>query len=192
VTPEGRARVAQNAVKHGLTSTRLVIREDEREEFETFRDGLLAEASPQGAFERIAFEELLHAAWNLRRFRRLEAEASTGSLDDFKNAGTAALLERLARYQARAQRAYTRAWKELRTLQTDRVLKDFRVEEELADDLPGLTDIEKMTKQTQWREIARRVNAPENLSGVDPDETPGGDEPDFRSPLVLEAVMPRA
>ena len=161
VTAEGKARVAQNAVRHGLTAKNLVVREDEHDEFETLRQDLHSQIAPEGALESIAFDELLHAAWNLRRFRRLEAEATKGTLEDLKSPETAALLERLARYQTRAQRAYSRAFAELRTLQTDRTLKEMRVEESLAETLPTLTDIAKMTKQTQWREIARTVNAPD-------------------------------
>jgi len=160
VTAEGKARVSQNAVRHGLTARHAVVRDDEHEEFAAFRDDLHEQIAPQGALETVAFEELLHAAWNLRRFRRLEAEAWTGAIEEFKKPETAALLDRLARYQARAQRAYSRALAELRLLQTDRTLKDMRVEEEMAADLPILTDIAKMTKQTQWREIAYRVNTP--------------------------------
>jgi hypothetical protein len=163
VTAEGKARVAQNALRHGLTAKNLVVREDEHDEFEALRYELHSQIDPQGALESIAFDELFHAAWNLRRFRRLEAEATRGALDDLKSPETAALLERIARYQGRALRAYSRALAELRTLQTDRTLKDMRVEPSLAETLPVLTDIAKMTKQTQWREIARAVNAPASV-----------------------------
>jgi len=149
VTPEGKARVGQNALRHGLTAKNLVVRDDEREEFTAFRDGLCAEINPRGALESIAFDELLHAAWNLRRFRRIEAEASIGTLDDFTDPQTAAVLDRLSRYQARAQRAYTRALNELRTLQTNRTLRQARLDEETAAQTPALTDICKLTKQTQ-------------------------------------------
>jgi hypothetical protein len=160
VTAEGKARVAQNALKHGLTARHLIVREDEREDFEALRDSLHDQIQPETALEAVAFEELLHAAWNLHRFRRLETEATKGTLEDLKSPETAALLDRLARYQARAQRAYSRALAELRTLQTDRILKDLRVEADLAATLPALADIGKVTKQTQWREIARAVNSP--------------------------------
>src|ERR1051326_4042981 len=91
-TEEGKARVARNAVRHGLTATHLVVREDDREVFESFRDGLLTELDPQGAIELATFEELLHAAWNLQRFRRLESETSLGTLDDFTDPQTTAVL----------------------------------------------------------------------------------------------------
>src|ERR1039458_10569240 len=82
-TDEGKARVSQNALRHGLTARHLVIRDDEHEEFADLLNSLSSELDPQGAIETIAFQELLHAAWNLHRFRRIEAEASRGTADDF-------------------------------------------------------------------------------------------------------------
>ncbi len=148
-TPEGKARVSQNALRHGLTSTRLVIRDDEREEFASFRDGLVLELNPQGAVEQVTFDDLLHAAWNLQRFRRLEAETCTGTLDDFTNPETAASLDRLGRYQARSQRAYYRALAELRKLQTNRALRGFKLDRETEANVPAITDINNLTKQSR-------------------------------------------
>ena len=48
----------------------------------------------------------------MQRFRRLESEISLGTLDDFTDPQTAAVLDRLTRYQARAQRAYYTALRE--------------------------------------------------------------------------------
>jgi hypothetical protein len=147
-TEQGKARVAQNAVRHGLTSQHLVVREDEREVFETFRKDLQSELDPQGAIEHATFEELLHAAWNLKRFRRLESETSLGTLDDFTDPQTTGVLDRLSRYQSRAQRAYYKALAELRTLQTNRALRTIKLAEEVEPEIPAITDINQLTKQT--------------------------------------------
>ncbi len=148
-TPEGKARVSQNAVTHGLASARLVVRDDEREEFAAFHKALSEELQPQGAVELVTFDELLHAAWNLRRFRRIEAECSLGTLDDFTDPQTTAVLDRLTRYQARAQRAYYRALAELRTLQTNRALRGVKLAEEDEPFVPAITDINEFSKQTR-------------------------------------------
>ena len=136
-TPEGKARVSKNALRHGLTARHLVIRDDEREEFTALQDSLSSELDPQGALEALAFNELLHAAWNLHRFRRIEAECSSGTPDDFTDPQTIAILDRLGRYQARAQRAYSRALQELRALQTNRALREAKLDEETAAELSG-------------------------------------------------------
>ena len=127
-TLEGKARVSQNAISHGLTAKHLVIRDDEREEFAVFQDSLVADLDPQGALETITFHELLHAAWTLARLRRIEAEVSTGKVKDFIESETIAILDRLGRYQARAQRAYYRALQELRALQTSRALRAVKLD----------------------------------------------------------------
>jgi hypothetical protein len=169
-TAEGKAAVAQNAIRHGLTARNLVIREDEREEFAAFQEELSAELDPQGPIETITFHELLHAAWNLHRFRRLEAESSLGSIDDFTDPQTTAVLDRLSRYQSRAQRSYYRALAELRTLQTNRTLRQVKLDEEEAAGVPAITDINRLTKQThsevQSEAIKQAINMIEYETGI--------------------------
>jgi hypothetical protein len=147
-TAEGKARVSQNALRHGLTARHLVIREDEHEEFAALQLSLSEELDPQGAIEALAFHELLHAAWNLHRFRRIEAEASLGTLADFTDPATTAVLDRLTRYQARAQRAWQKAILELRVLQTNRALRARKLTEEQAAEVPAIASINDLTKQT--------------------------------------------
>src|SRR5207253_1756126 len=47
------------------------------------------------------------------------------------------------------QRAYYRALHELRTLQTNRALRAAKLDEETAAEVPAITDINELTKQTQ-------------------------------------------
>jgi hypothetical protein len=147
-TPEGKARVSQNALRHGLTAAHLVIRPDEQDEFDNFQASLSTELAPQGAIETVTFHELLHAAWNLQRFRRIEAECSTGAAADFTDPATTKVLDRLTRYQSRTQRSYYKALQELRILQTNRALRDVKLRKEAADHVPAITDINNLTKQT--------------------------------------------
>jgi hypothetical protein len=163
VTLEGKSRVAKNAIRHGLTSKHLVIREDEREEFAVFQQSLLDELAPQGAVETITFHELLHAAWNLQRFRRIEAELSASGPEDFMSDENAPAADRLARYQARAQRAYYRALQELRVLQTNRALRTVKLEDPVDPEVPAITDINELTKQTQSEVTAEGIKHAINL-----------------------------
>ena len=144
-THEGKARCASNALRQGLTAARLVVRDDEREEFETFRADLAGELAPQGPVETTIFHDLLHAAWNLQRFRRIEAECAPDPADE----AAAAFLDRLGRYQARAQRAFYRALRELRMVQTNRALRAIKLTEEEDASVPAIADINEMTKQSQ-------------------------------------------
>ena len=153
-TPEGKAHTSQNALRHGLTAARLVVRDDEREAFEGFRAGLLAELAPQGAVEAVTFNDLLHAAWNLERFRRLEAERTADLADEAANT----FLDRIGRYQARAQRAFYRALKELRILQTNRALRALKLSEEEEAAVPAIADINNLTKQTHSEVTAEALD----------------------------------
>ena len=112
---EGKARVAGNAIRHGLTAKHLVIRAEKQEHFAALQESLSAELNPQGAVEALVFQEIVHAAWNLSRFRRIEVESSSDTASDFSDPNTSTVLDRLGRYQARAQRACYKAIRELRT-----------------------------------------------------------------------------
>ena len=157
-TDEGKARVSQNALRHGLTARHLVIRDDEREEFADLLNSLSSELDPQGAVETVAFHELLHAAWSLHRFRRIEAEASRGSVEDFADPATTTVLDRLTRYQSRAQRAWQKALHELRVLQTNRALRALKLDEQEAAEVPAIASINDLTKQTQSEVTAEALD----------------------------------
>jgi hypothetical protein len=61
-TPEGKARSASNAIRHGLTAATLIVRDDEHDAFESLRSSLIEELAPVGAIETVVFNELLHAS----------------------------------------------------------------------------------------------------------------------------------
>jgi len=80
-TEPGKARSSRNAVKHGLTSKQLVLAPGEEEEFGELHDSLHQQLAPEGALEMGIFNMLVHAAWNLERFRTLEARLMANGLD---------------------------------------------------------------------------------------------------------------
>jgi hypothetical protein len=51
ITPEGKARSSQNALKHGLSSRRVVIGEEQQEEWLELRDACRETLKPAGAIE---------------------------------------------------------------------------------------------------------------------------------------------
>jgi hypothetical protein len=156
-TVEGKARVSQNAVRHGLTARHPVVRDDEREEFAALRDGLAAELDPQGAVEEVVFQQILLAAWNLQRFSRIEAEVSMGTLEDFTDPATVAVLDRLSLYQTRAQRTWSKGIAELRILQTNRALRARKLEPEEEAEVPAIVSINDLTNQTQSEATAEAI-----------------------------------
>jgi hypothetical protein len=157
-TDESNARVSQNALRHELTARHLVIRDDEHEEFAVLRDSLSSELDPQGAVETIAFHELLHAAWSLHRFRRIEAEGSRGTVGDFTDPATTTALDHLSRYQAGAQCAWRKSLHELRVLQTNRALRAFKLSQPEAAEVPAIVSINDLTKQTHSEVAAEALD----------------------------------
>ena len=113
-TEEGKLHSSQNARTHGLTAQHLVIPDEDRAAFHELHAQLLSETKPQGALQKIIFEELVHAAWNLQRVRAMEAELDPSAPD--------AAVDRLARHHTRIERAFYRSLRELKALQTDAAL----------------------------------------------------------------------
>ncbi|MCX5643408.1 MAG: transposase [Phycisphaerae bacterium] len=74
-TPEGKAAVAQNAVRHGLLAQEVVIKGEDPGEFELYRDQMLEELAPAGPMESMLAERIVGLAWRLRRAERLQAAA---------------------------------------------------------------------------------------------------------------------
>ena len=72
-TLQGKARVASNALKHGLNGKRIVLPNEDPEEFDDLRNALREELAPQGALEEMLVDEIVADAWRLRRIPILEA-----------------------------------------------------------------------------------------------------------------------
>ena len=159
-TPEGKARSARNALRHGFTSREFIVPGEERENFESLRHGLEAELKPHGALAELLFNQLLHAAWNLHRIAGAEAQLYDGRRDPLTRDDLLPRLELLARYRARFGRSFHRTYRLLRLHQTNQVL--------LSNDIPGvdravfpvLADVHSIHKA---RANAPKVYTPEDL-----------------------------
>jgi hypothetical protein len=74
-TPEGKARSAQNALKHGMRAQKHVVLPDEdAAEFAALEGALVEELAPDGALQSVLAQRVAAAAWRLARAERLEAE----------------------------------------------------------------------------------------------------------------------
>jgi hypothetical protein len=149
-TEEGKARSSRNAVKHGLTSKQRVIAPGEEEQFADLHDSLLDQLAPTGALEMGIFNMIVHAAWNLERFRTLEAQLSAGGVDALLDERTAKALDRLQRYASANQRSYYKALKELRTIQDNRIHR--RELEGHDDPLPELVPVAQVAKRIRQQD----------------------------------------
>lgn len=120
-TPEGKARSAQNARKHGFSAVALNVLPAEQVEFDAYQNELLAEISPAAGLQADLFRQLVHAGWTLIRLERYELEILAEG-NPFKSPEAQKTLDRLERYRASHRRAYSRALAEIRKLQTDAML----------------------------------------------------------------------
>jgi len=66
-TPQGKAVVSQNALKHGLSARHDVITTESQADFDLHRDALLAELDPQGPMESILADRIVSLSWRLKR-----------------------------------------------------------------------------------------------------------------------------
>ena len=80
-TAAGKERASQNAVKHGLLAREAVIAGEDPEEFEFYREGMLADLAPAGPVEAMLAERVVGLSWRLRRAERLQ-NAAFAALDD--------------------------------------------------------------------------------------------------------------
>jgi hypothetical protein len=74
VTPEGKARAAANATRHGLLAKQILVGNECPDNFKALCDILLQRFAPGDDFEYGLIEELAAAYWRLRRAWALETE----------------------------------------------------------------------------------------------------------------------
>jgi hypothetical protein len=88
VTPQGKQRSSQNALRHGLLARCVVMQEESRESFEAHLAQHLERLQPADAVELGMIEEMAPASWRMRRAWALEtpmldnAAAAPGNAGD--------------------------------------------------------------------------------------------------------------
>ena len=139
-TPEGRAAVRLNALKHGFTAAEIVLPTvEEQIDFEQFRAAFEEEHQPVGPTEEVLVEDIVIARWRLNRIRKMEPGFFAMSLQDLNrrvkeqyanldaqahlalivrdDAQSSNTLGKMSRYEGRFERTFYKALKELQRLQ---------------------------------------------------------------------------
>jgi hypothetical protein len=136
-TPEGRAAVRLNGVKHGLTAETIVLKGESEADFTAMLDSFEAEHDPTTPTEEALVVQLTLANWRLRRLYHQEAGFYTSklktlasiqkdlNLDDAGRMGHAAgwsesTLGLFNRQEGRLERTFYRALHELQRLRRER------------------------------------------------------------------------
>ena len=131
-TPEGKARSARNALKHGMRAQQCIVLPGERASaFEAFEAALLADLAPQGPLQTVLAQRVVAASWRLARAERIEAELFVEARLDGGSPGLAlglALIcdgngarafDTLLRYRGSANAELWRALRTLKALQAE-------------------------------------------------------------------------
>ena len=180
-TPEGKAISAMNALQHGFTSRNIIVMPGQEPDFQRLQSQLSAQIRPEGALEESLFHHLLRDAWTLHRveLRQVEMAASgtaqrapsappNASEPSELSSRTAAPFcalridplfdpecqtefDRLERYHSRYQSSFHRSLRELRALQTTRVVQTLLPEPLGQGGLPATvkaTEIIALAKRT--------------------------------------------
>ena len=139
-TPEGRAAVRLNGVKHGLNAATLVLPGEQQSDFEALLDSFEAEHCPTTPTEAMLVRQIAMASWRLRRLYHVEAAVFTvrltdleedmtddyvGKLEDIERLAYVAIddarrrsvFDNISRCEARLERSFYKALHELRRLQ---------------------------------------------------------------------------
>ena len=136
-TPEGRAAVRLNGVKHGLTAKTLVLPGENESDFIALLESHEAEHSPATPTEEALVLQLVMADWRLRRLYHQEAgfyacrmgetndSRKSRGLDDHGHWGLVAdrsnqTLTMFHRQEVRLERTFHRTLNELRRLRAER------------------------------------------------------------------------
>jgi hypothetical protein len=117
-TPEGKAAVSMNALRHGLRARTVVLPGENREEFNQLCDDLEVEWRPQSRTEQFYVEQMAVSQWKLTRME-------VGEVAIFEDVAATTtklpLLDRLWQAECRLERSYARAQRELERLQNSRL-----------------------------------------------------------------------
>jgi len=133
-TPEGKAIVARNAVKHGLLGEQIIVEGEDRARFARHHDAMLRALVPVAEVEVTLAERLIGLSWRLQRVQRLQVQAfealcagpvegpaDEGSDEELalgrivvKDFAEARVLDRLLMYERRLEHSLCRILGELR------------------------------------------------------------------------------
>jgi len=141
-TPEGRDAVRFNALRHGLRAKQAVLENENEQEFQEMLEAFEAEHQPIGPTEILLVQQMVMAAWRLRRLRAVETglfnirmvdlserprntyaslpeteRQASAFLEDNRGCGA---IEKLSRYETRIERSFYRALHELQRLRKER------------------------------------------------------------------------
>jgi hypothetical protein len=133
-TPEGKAAVRLNALRHGLLTQQILLPGEDEDALRELDERLRAELQPVGELENLLVDRIIAAYWRLWRLGRVEAgifvresygsvsvpDASTLGLAYIRDGNGANAFSKLSRYETAIERGLYKALHELQRLQAAR------------------------------------------------------------------------
>ena len=190
-TPEGKAISAMNALQHGFTSKNIIVMPGQEPDFQRLQSQLSAQIRPEGALEETLFHHLLRDAWTLHRveLRQVEMAASGTAqrapsappnasepselssrtvapfcalrIDPLFDPECQTEFDRLERYHSRYQSSFHRSLRQLRSVQTTRIVQTLLPEPLGQGGLPATvkaTEIIALAKRTTKQFSSLAIN----------------------------------
>lgn len=122
VSDEGKRKVGENAIKHGLLSRHLFQATEDRSEFDNFHSDIFNYLCPVGPIEEALANKIFGSLWRLKRVEKVEPNLL--QQDSFFKDDSISLLnnnsssfEVLSRYEAHLEKGFYRALHELQRIQ---------------------------------------------------------------------------
>ncbi len=150
-TPEGKAISSRNALKHGFSSKNIIIMPGQEDDFLSLETDLASQVRPEGPLETSLFHQLLRDAWTLHRVEIRQVEMAESGIDPLFDPDCEKEFDRLERYHSRYQSSFHRSLRQLRSLQTTRVVQNLLPAPLGQGGLPALvkaTEIIALAKRT--------------------------------------------
>jgi hypothetical protein len=160
-TPAGKARSAQNALRHGLRAAAPVLPGESPQEWEDHRAGVLQSLRAEGALEQCLAERVALALWRLRRAAAYEvAVTAAGLLEIPEELRQPGLMEKTDHQQLEE------TLKELQEKQE--AVRQSEGTARLLDRLPALPDLEPVGGDDAWGAFRDLLDEmPEDAEEVD-------------------------
>jgi hypothetical protein len=135
-TPEGKAAVSHNALRHGLLSRDILLPGEDEAALRELGEHLWDELQPVGALESLLVNRIISCTWRLQRLGRVEAGIFAYELSEFtairsdsdidtamlglsfiRDGNSANAFSKLSRYETTLERSLFKALHELQRLQ---------------------------------------------------------------------------
>lgn len=132
-TTEGKEISKMNAIKHGLLSSQILIKEEDLNSFTLLSDNLINQLNPSNQLEALLVDRVVAGFWRLRALLKIESNLmnlqsydTTNEVNYYRKEGQDAkkvvdmidniLLERVLRYENNIERGIFKAIHELKEL----------------------------------------------------------------------------